>query len=178
MPQEQATKTVRSSQISPLTLILLFLFFGLVLSSITNVTQDRKIAGLAKELAGIRQENQKQIEALHQAQTGSLEEDLLRLDQLTTQVQKANEEAREQATSLASRTRSELTKSVEERHQEMISTMSDLRADLRSQKNAASGQLNELEKPDRDTPRPSSETASSRPARLQDSSTDTTSLVS
>jgi hypothetical protein len=107
-----------------------------------------------------------------------LEEDLLRLDQLTTQVQKATEDAREQATSLASRTRSELTKSVEERHQEMISTMSDLRADLRSQKNAAPGQPNELEKPDRDTPRLSSETASSRPARLQDSSSATTSLVS
>jgi hypothetical protein len=61
-----------------------------------------------------------------------LEQDLLRLDQLTSQLQKTSEDVLQQSTLAADRTKAELARTVEQRHQEMIRALSDIRSDLRA----------------------------------------------
>jgi hypothetical protein len=156
MPEDKAGKAVRRPRIRPHTLVLWFLFLGLLVALSANIRLQRRTDALAQDLATLRQESQKQVATLRDAQSASLEQDLLRLDQLTTQLQKTSEDELQEAASLASRTRAELTKTVEQRHQEMITAISDLRADLRSTTNARASQLNPPQKPDRDAaPRPS-----------------------
>ena len=89
---KEARKTVRPPQMSPQTLALWALFLGFLVSLFANIRQDQKTERLALDLATLRQENQKQITVLRDAQSASLEQDLLRLDQLTTQVQKTSED--------------------------------------------------------------------------------------
>jgi hypothetical protein len=140
MPEDHTPSTVRAPRIRTQTLVLWFLFLALVVAFATNITQDRKIAALTQDLAFLRQESHKQVADLREAQSGLLEQDLLRLDQVNTQLQKVDEEERKQAVLLAGETRAELTRTVEQRHQEMIRAISDLRADLRSEANAKATQ--------------------------------------
>ena len=136
MPEQQAARRFRSIQVRPYTVALWVLFVGLLISFAANVTQDRKIEGLRLTLLALRQDHQKQLSELREAQSASLEQDLLRLDQVTTQLQKANESERLQAAELSNKTRADLARTVEQRHQEMITAISDLRADLRSEASA------------------------------------------
>lgn len=114
------------------TLILWLLFLGIVLSLCGNVYQDLRAEALARNIASVRQDAQKQIGELREAQTASLEQDLLRLDQLTSQLQKTNEDVLRQSALAADRTKAELARTVEQRHQEMIRALSDIRSDLRA----------------------------------------------
>lgn len=114
------------------TLILWLLFLGIVLSLCGNVYQDLRAEALAQNIASVRQDTQKQIGELREAQTASLEQDLLRLDQLTSQLQKTNEDVLRQSALAADRTKAELARTVEQRHQEMIRALSDIRSDLRA----------------------------------------------
>ena len=152
MPEEQLPKAARLARARPHTLILWLLFLGLVVSLGANIRQDLHIESLAVDLATLRQESQRQIAALRDAQSTTLEQDLLRLDQLTTQLQTANEDDRKQVAATAIKMRSELASTVEQRHQEMIAAISDLRADLRSAANPKTSQTNELEKPHTEAP--------------------------
>jgi hypothetical protein len=142
MPEQQVARTVRTPRTPPNTLALTILFLGLLVSFAANVRQDRKIAGLAQDLASVRQQNQGQIAQLRDAQSALLEQDLLRLDQLTTQLQKTSQDELREAAQLTNRARAELARTVEQRHQEMITAISDLRADLRAEANARASQPN------------------------------------
>jgi hypothetical protein len=172
MPEDQAGKAARSSRLRPHIWILWFLSLGLLVSLAENIRQDRKTNALAMDLATLRQDSQKQLAALREAQSGLLEQDLLRLDQVTTQFQKSSADELHQAASLASRTRAELAKTVEQRHQEMITAISDLRMDLRSEARARENQLNDVQKLDAEATHVSSVADSSAanpatpPARL------------
>jgi hypothetical protein len=136
MPEDGTHRGGRKPSLRLYDLVLWLAFFGMVISLSRNVYQDRKLGQLESDFAGLRQQSQKQIGELRDAQSASLEQDLLRLDQLSTQLTKTNEDVLRQATSLANRNKSDLIKTVEQRHQEMISAISDLRADLRSDTNA------------------------------------------
>jgi F0F1-type ATP synthase membrane subunit b/b' len=132
MPEDRSVPTARASRVSQQTLILCFLFFGIVILFVRNIYLDQRADALAKNIASVRQDTQKQIAELRAAQTASLEQDLLRLDQLTSQVQKANEDMLRQSTLAADKTKAELAKTVEQRHQEMLRALSDIRLDLRA----------------------------------------------
>jgi hypothetical protein len=120
----------------------------LVVSFTANFLQSRKTDELALDLAALRHDSEKQIADLRQAQSALLEQDLLHLDQLTTQLQKSDAEEQKQATASANKIRAELAKTVEQRHQEMIIAISDLRADLRATENLKSAAVNKLQKSD------------------------------
>jgi hypothetical protein len=122
------------------TLILWLLVLGVVLSLCGNVYQDLRAEALARNVASVRQDTQKQIGELREAQTASLEQDLLRLDQLTGQLQKTNEDVLRQSELAADRTKAELARTVEQRHQEMIRALSDIRSDLRANISARQSQ--------------------------------------
>lgn len=145
MQAEQPPKAPRPPRGRPYTLILWLLFLGVLISLGSNIRQDRQISRLMQDLDAVRQQSQSQIAAMREAQSASLEQDLLRLDQLTTQLAKANEDGRQEVTAATNKMRSEFARTVEQRHQEMITAISDLRADLRS---AAKGnQVNDPPKP-------------------------------
>jgi hypothetical protein len=108
------------------------MFFGMVISISRNVYQDQKVDRLASDLAALRQESRRDIAELRDSQSASLEQDLVRIDQLSSEVAKTNDDALRQATTLANKTKLDLARTVEQRHQEMLTAISDLRADLRS----------------------------------------------
>ena len=112
--------------------VLWLLFFAMFISISRNVYQEQKVDRVAQDLSSLRQDSQKQIAELRDAQSASLEQDLLRIDQLSSEVAKSNDNAMREATALASKTKSDLARTVEQRHQEMITAISDLRADLRT----------------------------------------------
>jgi len=148
MPDDHSSKPVRPARVRFNT-VSLWLFAGLIVSFTANFVQSRKTGALALDLAALRHDSDKQIADLRQAQSGLLEQDLLRLDQLTTRLQKSDEEEEEQASALANKMRADLAKTVEQRHQEMITAISDLRADLRAAGNfKVSASVNKLQKPD------------------------------
>jgi len=132
MQEKRLEPAARAARVPQKTLILWLLFLGVVLSFCGNIYQDLRAEALARNIASVRQDTQKQIAELRAAQTASLEQDLLRLDQLTGQVQKTSEDLLRQSTLAADRTKAELAKTVEQRHQEMIRALSDIRSDLRA----------------------------------------------
>jgi hypothetical protein len=133
LPDQELKPAMRIPSIGPTTLTLVMLSAGLIVSLAANVRQDRKADRLGQDLASLRQQTQKQIADLREAQSATLEHDLLRINELTELLEKSNEDELHQAASIASHTRAELGRMVEQRHQEMITAISDLRADLRSE---------------------------------------------
>lgn len=136
MPEKSMTdrkwkRALRLPPIRPNSLTLVMLSVGLVVLLAANVRQDRRAGRLEQDLASLRQQTQKQIAELRDAQSATLEHDLLRISDLTELLQKSQDEL-QQATSIANLRRAELGKIIEQRHQEMITAISDLRADLRS----------------------------------------------
>ncbi len=132
MQEDRLEPAARAPREPQKTLILWLLLLGIVLSFAGNIYQDQRAAALARNIAAVRQDTQKQIAELREAQTASLEQDLLRLDQLTGQLQKTSEDILHQSTLAADRTKAELARTVEQRHQEMIRALSDIRSDLRA----------------------------------------------
>src|SRR5665213_384685 len=137
MQEDRLEPAARAPRVPQKNMILWLLFLGIVLSFCGNIYQDQRAAALARNIASVRQDTQKQIAALRDAQTASLEQDLLRLDQLNGQLQKTSEDILHQSTLAADRTKAELARTVEQRHQEMIRALSDIRSDLRATVTAA-----------------------------------------
>jgi hypothetical protein len=149
MSADRPDSARRGTLRSPLAVTLLFLFVGLALALTANVYQSRRSDRLEQEMASIRQDAQHQIAELREAQSALLEQDLLRVDQLSGELQKARGEILQQAKSDLTRSSSTLAKSVEKRHQEVLSQLSDLKSDLREDTGAKLTQVSqELERTD------------------------------
>lgn len=168
MPEGLRIKRPRSRTLRPQTVVLWLLSLAVLLLLGANMREQQKTDVLATALSAYRQDSERQITELHQAQSASLEQGLLRLDQLTTQLQKTEQDEQRQAASLTNRMRSELARTVERRHQEMIRAISDLRADFR----AASARPN----PNSDADKPHE--VAVRPATALISSNDPTTAIS
>jgi hypothetical protein len=131
MPDQKWKRAIRIPRIGPQTLTLVMLSVGLIVLLAANVREDRKAGRLEQDLASLREQTQKQIADLREGQSAILEHDLMRINELTELLQKSQDQIQESAL-LANQRRAELGKIVEQRHQEMITAISDLRADLRS----------------------------------------------
>jgi hypothetical protein len=147
MQEDRVQKAARLPSPHFYIVVLWLAFFGMLISLSRIVYQDQKLDRLGRDLNLLRQQNQKEISDLREAQSALLEQDLLRLDQLNKQVTKTNEDVLAQAKTLANRTKSELAKTVEQRHQETIRAITDVRADFRSDANVRASQPNEVQKP-------------------------------
>lgn len=129
---EDRPSSVRGGTLrGPLVLTFLLLFLGIALALAGIAYQNRRSDRLEREIASIRQDAQHQIAELREAQSALLEQNLLRVDQLSDELQKTSGEILQQARSDLTRSNSNLAKSVEKRHQEVLSQLSDLRSDLR-----------------------------------------------
>jgi hypothetical protein len=149
MPEDRPETAARVPRVPNQTLILWLLFLGIVISFARNMYEDQRADVLSRNIASVRQDTQKQISELREAQTASLEHDLLRLDQLNAQLQATSEDILRQSTMAADRTKAELARTVEQRHQEMIRALSDIRSDLRANISVKQGQVASSELPER-----------------------------
>jgi len=136
MAENRVEKAVGLSSPRLYNLVLWLAFFGMVIALSRIVYQEQKIDQLQRDFHLLRLQSQQEISDLRNAQSASLEQDLLRLDQLSTQLTKTNQDVLDQAKTLANRTKSDLSKTVEQRHQEMIRAISDVRSDIRPGANA------------------------------------------
>ncbi len=151
MPDEQP-KSPRRPRLHPQTVIPWLLFLGLVVSFGANIRAEHEIGDLTMDLQTLREESQRQLAALREAQTTSSGQDLARLDQLTTQLQRANEEDRQKIAESTTKMRSDLTKTVEQRHQEVVHAIADVRADVKSAATAKPSPFTENQKPHSEGP--------------------------
>ena len=151
MPEEQAAPAVRASRIErkpplrPQTMILCLLAFGLVVSLAANIRQEQKTQGLSEDLTALRLRSDRALADLREAQSGLLEQNVRRLDQMETQLRNATADEQQKAASSVSRMRSELKKVVEQRHEEMVTAISDVKADLQAEASARARQAEEIE---------------------------------
>ena len=77
----------------------------------------------------------------------AFEQNLLRYDELSKQLQGVTATTLDQARSEVRRSRSELAKTIDRRHQEVVTQLSDLRSDLREDTTSKLGQISsDLEK--------------------------------
>ena len=136
MAEKRVEKAVGLSSPRLYNLVLWLAFFGMVIALSRIVYQEQKIDQLQHDFHLLRLQSQQEISDLRNAQSASLEQDLLRLDQLSTQLTKTNQDVLDQSKTLANRTKSDLSKTVEQRHQEMIRAISDVRSDIRPGTNA------------------------------------------
>jgi HAMP domain-containing protein len=155
MPQDQAAPAARPPRIGrkmplrPQTMILCLLAFGLVVSLATNFQQQQRTQRLADDLTALRLKSERALADLREAQSALLEQNVRRLDDMTTQLRNATEDERQKAAISVSRMRSELRKTVEDRRQEAMTAISDLRGDLRTETNARVSQVDEIKQADR-----------------------------
>jgi len=160
MPEDQAAapavhppRIQRRTPLRPQTMILCLPAVGLVVSLAANIRQEQKTQELAEDLTALRLKSERSLADLREAQSALLEQNVRRLDQMTTELRNATEDEKQLAAMSAGRVRSELKKAVEQRHQEVVAAISDLRGDLKTEANARVSQLNELEQADRDAQR-------------------------
>lgn len=90
---------------------------------------------------------QRQVADVKEAISGVLEQNLLRYDELSKQLQGVTATTLEQARSEVKRSRTELARTIARRHQEVVTQLSDLRSDLREDTTSKLGQISsDLEK--------------------------------
>ncbi len=135
MPDRKSKPAIHIPPIAPHTLTLVLLSVGLVILLGANVRQDRRAGRLEQDLVQLRAQTQSQIAELRDAQSATLQHDLLRIHDLTVLLQKSQDQIQEAAL-IANRRCAELGRIVEQRHQEMITAISDLRADVRAEADA------------------------------------------
>src|ERR1700719_155923 len=107
------------------------LFLGIILALAGNVYQFVRARHFEHDVELMQKSTQRQIADAKEAISGVLEQNLLRYDELNKQLQGVTTTTLEQARSEVKRSRSELSKTMERRHQEVVTQLSDLRSDLR-----------------------------------------------
>lgn len=153
MPEGLRIKRAQAGRLRPQTVVLWLLSLAVLVLFVANIREKQRTDALTVALATYRQDSERQITELHQAQSASLEQGLLRLDEMTSALQKTEQDVQRQTQSMTSRMRSEFARTVEQRHQEMIRAISDLRADLRAV-SARPNPNNDVEKPHEVATRP------------------------
>lgn len=123
------------------------LFLGMLLALAGNVYQFLRAERFEHDVELMQKSTQRQIADVKEAVSGVLEQNLLRYDELSKQLQGVTATTLEQAKSEVKRSRSELAKTMERRHQEVVTQLSDLRSDLREDTTSKLGQISsDLEK--------------------------------
>jgi len=150
MPEGQATAPalaprMRRAALRPQTMILCLLAVGLVISLAANVRQEQKTQSLAEDLTSLRLRSDRQMADLREAQSALLEQNVRRWDQITTQVRNSTEDEQRRVAASASRMRAEMKKAAEQKHQEMVSAISGVKADLQAEESARARQVQEIE---------------------------------
>jgi hypothetical protein len=122
-------------------MVVPLLFLGMLLALAGNVYQFLRAERFEHDVDLMQKSTQRQIADVKEAVSGVLEQNLLRYDELSKQLQGVTATTLDQARSEVKRSRSELAKTMERRHQEMVTQLSDLRSDLREDTASKLGQI-------------------------------------
>src|ERR1700730_17585207 len=121
--------------------VMLLLFLGMLLALAGNVYQLLRAERFEHEVELMQKSTQRQIADVKEAVSGVLEQNLLRYDELGKQLQGITATTLEQTRSEVKRTRSELAKTMERRHQEVVTQLSDLKSDLTDDRESKLGDV-------------------------------------
>jgi exonuclease VII large subunit len=114
------------------TVILSLLGLGMLAALAGNVYQFVRAEQVARSVEVLQQRTQSQIAKLGDAASASMEENQQRFDALKNQLQGAAAATLRQARSEVKKSGTQLAKTVEQKHQEMASELSDLKQDTSS----------------------------------------------
>jgi methyl-accepting chemotaxis protein len=106
-----------------------------------NVYQFLRAERFEHDVELMQKSMQRQVADVKEAVSGVLEQNLLRYDELSKQLQGVTATTLEQARSEVKRSRSELARTIDRRHQEVVTQLSDLRSDLREDTASKLGQI-------------------------------------
>ncbi len=121
--------------------IIVLLFIGLAVALTANVYQFVRAEQVSRQVEQLRLSTQNQIAKLNDSATAALEENQQRLEALKNQVQGATAATLQQAKSEVRRTSSQLSHSLEQKHQEAMNQLSDLKENTSSKIDQVSGDL-------------------------------------
>ena len=121
-------------------MVVPLLFLGVLLALAGNFYQFLRAERFEHDVELMQKSTQRQIADVKEAISGVLEQNLLRYDELSKQLQGATASTLEQARSEVKRSRSELAKTIDRRHQEVVTQLSDL-SDLREDTASKLGQI-------------------------------------
>lgn len=107
------------------------LAIGMLLALAGNVYQLVKQRRFEHDVDLMQQSNDRKIADLKEAVSGVLEQNLLRYDELSKQLQAISTNTLEQAKSEVKKNSSELARALDRRQRDVVAQISDLRADLR-----------------------------------------------
>jgi len=116
--------------------VVVLLFVGIALALAGNVYQFRESRRLASDLAATQQKMGKQFAEMRELESGQLEQNLRRLDELSQQFDRTNAMTLQQARAEVRRSRAELSKALEQKDQEVTRQMLELQSDLQKEANA------------------------------------------
>jgi flagellar basal body-associated protein FliL len=113
--------------------LLLILAAGVTLALAGNVYQFTQARRLAHDLAFAQERMARRFAEIREVESGALEQNLRRLDELNKQFEQVTAATLEQARSEVRRNRAELAKALDERRKEVARQMSDLKSDLKEE---------------------------------------------
>lgn len=123
--------------------ILWLLGLGMLAALAANVYQFVRAEEVARSVEVLQQKTQGQIAKLNDSAAASLEENQQRFEAMKNQLQGSAAATLRQARSEVKRTGTQLAQSVEEKHQEMASQLSDLKQDTSSRLQKVSSDLDQ-----------------------------------
>src|ERR1700730_13433980 len=112
-------------------MVVPLLFLGMLLALAGNVYQFLRAERFEHDVELMQRSTQRQVADVKEAMSGVLEQNLLRYDELRKKLQGVTATTLEQARSEVKRSRSELARTMDRRHQEVVTQLSDLRSDLK-----------------------------------------------
>src|ERR1700730_3421722 len=122
-------------------MVVPLLFLGMLLALAGNVYQFLRAERFEHYVELMQKSTQRQVTDVKEAMSGVLEQNLLRYDELSKQLQGVTATTLEQARSEVKRSRTELARTIARRHQEVVTQLSDLRSDLREDTTSKLGQI-------------------------------------
>jgi hypothetical protein len=128
---------------------LWLLFLGMTLALAGNVYQLIRTKRLAHDVDLMQRNTQRQIADVKEALFGELEQDLRRYDEMSKQLHQISSMTLAQARSDVKRSSSELARTLDRSHQEVVSQLSNLRSDLKENTSSKVAQISsDLEQTD------------------------------
>ena len=131
MAESDSNRPSKGSRPGSHSMVMPLLFLGIALALAGNVNQFLRAKRFERDVNQMQKSTERQIADAKEAISGVFEQNLLRYDELSKQLQGVTATTLEQARSEVKRSRSGLSKTMERRHQEMVTQLSDLRSDLR-----------------------------------------------
>jgi hypothetical protein len=131
MAENDSNSSKKRARPRSYSMVVPLLFLGMLSALAGNVYQFLKAERFEHDVDLMQKSTQRQIADVKEAVSGVLEQNLLRYDELSKQLQGVTATTLDQARYEVKRSRSELARTIDRRHQEVVTQLSDFK--VRSQ---------------------------------------------